>query len=77
MLHTHKNPCPRFTIGCIGEAAAASLTMDHTSCCWFATRLAGANLASILAVEEMLRRRMLDRVNQGGLAEDGSSARMA
>jgi hypothetical protein len=24
----HKNPCPMFTIGWTGEAAAASLTMD-------------------------------------------------
>ena len=25
---THKNPCPMFTIGWTGEAAAASFTMD-------------------------------------------------
>lgn len=27
---SYKNPCPMFTIGCTGEAAAASLTMDLT-----------------------------------------------
>lgn len=25
---THKNPCPMFTMGCTGEAAAASFTID-------------------------------------------------
>ncbi len=53
--HTHKNPCPILTIGCTGDAAAASLTMDQTSCFCPATRFAGANLASILRCEEKVR----------------------
>jgi hypothetical protein len=43
------------TIGCTGDAAAASLTIDQTSCFCPATRFAGANLASILRCEEKVR----------------------
>lgn len=39
-------------IGCFGEAAAASLTIDHTSGFCPATLLAGLNFSSILAVTE-------------------------
>jgi hypothetical protein len=44
-------------MGCFGEAVAASLTIDQTSCFWPATRFAGANFASILVADEKPRRR--------------------
>lgn len=56
ILLTYKNPCPIFTIGCTGLAAAASLTIDHTSCFWPATRRAGVNFSAIFEVDETLRR---------------------
>lgn len=39
-MEAYKKPCPRFITG-FSEAAAASLTMDHTSFLWLATRVAG------------------------------------
>jgi hypothetical protein len=42
-------------MGCFGEAIAASLTIDQTSCFWLATRFAGASFASILVVDEKPR----------------------
>lgn len=37
-----------FTIGCFGDAAAASLMIDHTSCLCPATLLAGLNFSSTI-----------------------------
>jgi hypothetical protein len=70
-MRTHKKPCPMFTtpcqradlkyqdyaspMGCLGDAAAASFMIDHTSCFCPATRLAGLNFSSILDDDEKLR----------------------
>jgi hypothetical protein len=45
-----------FTMGCTGLAAAASFTIDQTSCFCPATRRAGLNFSAILDVEDTLRR---------------------
>ena len=44
------------TIGWTGLAAAASLTIDQTSCFWPATRRAGLNFSDNFDVEDILRR---------------------
>lgn len=46
-----------FTMGLMGEAAAASLTIDHTSCFWPATRAAGLKGSSRRVVADIARKK--------------------
>ena len=49
---TYKKPWPIFTMGCFGDAAAASLIIDQTSCLWPATLLAGLNFSCPILLNE-------------------------
>ena len=47
-------------MGCTGDAAAASLMIDQTSCRWPATRRAGLNFSSIFVCDENVLRPLTD-----------------
>lgn len=69
-MPTYKNPWPMFTMGCLGEAAAASLIIDHTSCLWPATLFAGLNFSCAILL--VVKCRELDAsINFGSTDEGG------
>lgn len=67
---TYKNPWPMFTMGCLGDAAAASLMIDQTSCRWPATLFAGLNFSCVIVLVVNLRRLEV-QICLGGMDKKG------